>query len=170
MKALLVSGRAFVIPKIRSKTLRRYLRQYQAVHGRRGYLNVPQFWAWYYHDGRGPASSPSGKYLVWFRNPKKDPRLAGGYPFTRREAQARQFGKKNRMPSERFARLVKAGEIIVRKRSRSVPSGRANPFFTTGMRGFKGEANNVMRRNLPILLTAEMKRRGIIGRKIKVTL
>lgn len=39
-------------------------------------MHIPHYWAVYVHDGRRPFSKQS--YMVWWRNPKKDPRLRGG--------------------------------------------------------------------------------------------
>lgn len=39
-------------------------------------LHIPHYWAVYAHDGRKPFRK--GRYMVWFRNPRLDPRLQGG--------------------------------------------------------------------------------------------
>lgn len=41
-----------------------------------GVLYIPHYWAVYVHDGRRPFSKSS--YMVWWKNPKEDPRLSGG--------------------------------------------------------------------------------------------
>lgn len=43
-------------------------------------LYIPHYWALYLHDGRGPVSPRFKKFLVYYRNPRDDPRLADGYP------------------------------------------------------------------------------------------
>lgn len=42
-----------------------------------GIVNVPHFWAIYYHEGRKIITKDGG-YLVWFRNINDDPRLNNG--------------------------------------------------------------------------------------------
>jgi hypothetical protein len=41
-----------------------------------GGVEIPHYWALYVHDGRRPFRK--GRYMVWFRNPNRDPRLRGG--------------------------------------------------------------------------------------------
>ena len=159
MRALLQAGRAFVTPKIRSKTLRNSLRTVVDFSGNRGRLNIPYYWARYYHDGRGPVYPVYKKWLVWFKDPRKDPRLAQGYPMTRTQAMSRRL----RMSPAVFSALRQSGDIIVVKRS---GPAKANPFFTEGMRGFKTVADQVVRRQFKELLITEMKRRGIYRLKI----
>lgn len=43
-------------------------------------LYIPHYWALYVHDGRGAVKPRRSKFLVWFLDPKDDPRLSGGYP------------------------------------------------------------------------------------------
>lgn len=43
-------------------------------------LTIPHYWAIYVHDGRGPVRPVRRSWLVWFTNPRDDPRLRGGYP------------------------------------------------------------------------------------------
>lgn len=43
-------------------------------------LHVPQYWAVYYHDGRGPVFPLTAKLIIYFRNPREDPRLDNGFP------------------------------------------------------------------------------------------
>src|SRR5690349_17805389 len=54
-------------------------------------LFIPHYWAIYVHDDRGsfgpgsPATRPpKALFLVWFRNPNNDPRLAAGLQVMRR--------------------------------------------------------------------------------------
>lgn len=49
----------------------------------RGAVVFPQFWARYLHDGRGPIQARFGRKLVFFADPRDDPRIAPiprGYP------------------------------------------------------------------------------------------
>lgn len=45
-----------------------------------GTINIPHYWAVYLHDGRGPVRPVTARKIVFFADPKDDPRLAGGYP------------------------------------------------------------------------------------------
>jgi hypothetical protein len=72
-------------------------------------VHIPHYWATYYHDGSGPVTMPKGKYMVWFRDPKDDPRLKGGFPVKRSQVRTLNLSK------ERFSQLVKEGKIIIRQ-------------------------------------------------------
>jgi len=64
-----------------SKTIKRAM-QLKIDSDIQGRIHIPQYWAVWYHDGRGPIRA-KGRKLVFFANPKDDPRLAGGHPVTR---------------------------------------------------------------------------------------
>ena len=164
IRALLRAGSAFVIPKIKSKTLRQGLRSVIQFSGQRGYLNVPHYWASYLHDGRGRVNPRYKRALVWYKDPSQDPRIAGGRPVTRRQAMTR------RLSSAQFKRDYKAGKLVVRNNAGPTRSVKANPFFTVGMRGFKEVADNVVMTQLPDLLVKEMRRRGIYRVKVRDSL
>lgn len=67
-----------VKPKIPSRTLRQALR-WEVTPRPRAFLEVPHYWAVYYHEGvRGPIRPRRSKYLVWFQKAKDDPRLNNG--------------------------------------------------------------------------------------------
>lgn len=82
--ALARMGAEIVRPHIPSKTLQRALEIRTAAprtsRGVRRVLYIDHYWAVYVHDGRrapfGPGLPPS--FLIWFRNPKDDPRLNNG--------------------------------------------------------------------------------------------
>lgn len=61
-----------------STTLRRAMRLIIEESEARANLFIPQYWAVFYHDGRGSISPVSARKLVFFDNPKDDPRLNGG--------------------------------------------------------------------------------------------
>lgn len=65
---------------IGSRTLRDAMRLVVDVNEGRAELYVPHYWALYYHDGRGAVRPITASKLVFFADPKDDPRLAGGYP------------------------------------------------------------------------------------------
>lgn len=102
LNALLKLGFDFVFPKIPSEQLRVAL-QIKKIDDTAGFLWVPHYWAIYVHSGRGEAGPVSSTYLVWFRNPKDDPRYPGGrYPIRREDVrrltkeQFKEWAAKNR--------------------------------------------------------------------------
>lgn len=99
----------------------------------RGYLYVDPYWALYFHDGRRPIV---GKNMVWFKNPKLDPRLNNG----RSPNRASQVRRLNKAEFDEARRL---GQIVVRRRVRGV---RPTPFFSNqhGMLGFAQEASKIV--------------------------
>lgn len=86
-----------------SKTLRAAIRVVPQEDG--FVLNVPHYWAVFYHDGRGPVVAAPGKKLVYYKNPADDPRIAGGYPV--RLSQVRRLSKAE------FYRDLRAGKLVV---------------------------------------------------------
>lgn len=163
--ALLSAGRAFVLPKIPSKTLRKAL-NIRRLGDTRGYLNVPHYWAVFYHEGHTKPITPkrTNGFLVWFKNPKLDPRISSGFPI--RKNQVRSLTK------DEFRAARKKNQIIVTKRSpfdgRAV---RGRNFFSNrgGMTGFSKKADRVVKKELPKLLRAEFARRGLTKLVIKTT-
>lgn len=80
-------GVAFYKPTIPSKTLRRALHFTTSVPvgfssgtWPRAELRIPHYWSVIAHEGRGPVRPVQARVLVWFANPKNDPRNRDGYP------------------------------------------------------------------------------------------
>lgn len=133
----------------------------------KGKLNVPYYWAHWYHSGRGAINK--NKLLIWYKNPKHDPRLPGnGYLFS---------GTKFRSlkPSE-FKRDLAAGRLIV---ARGVGPTTVNyPFFANeavngrrgGMQGLDTELNQMMKAELDKYSRERMKKAGIYRVRIDVTI
>lgn len=94
-------------------------------HNQQLSVSIPHYWATYYHDGSGPITMPKGRYMVWFKDSKDDPRLKGGYPVKR--ANIRRLD----ISSKRFTQLVKEGKLIVR---RSVGRRKGHPFLPAASR------------------------------------
>lgn len=110
---------------IESSTLRRSLDSKIVVNesGEIGAeIFVPQYWAVYYHDGRGPVRPTNGKFIVYFQDIEDDPRVAGGRDYPVRESQIRRL----RLDPKEFRRLIEQGKLIVRT---SVGPSRPHPFF-----------------------------------------
>lgn len=140
MARIIALGISYARPSIPSKTLRNDL------HGviltdTTGELVVDYYWAVFVHNGRAPFSMPFGRYLVWFRNPKDDPRLDNGVS-PRRVAQLRH------LTAEQFRAGLLANKtaiaagleppMVVRREIRTRTP--AKPFFSNapggGMHGF----------------------------------
>jgi hypothetical protein len=97
------------------------------------YVGVPHYWAVFYHDGRA-AAYPKGKFLVWYKNPKVDPRHWGNYPVRANElVSLRDVG----WSWDQVMQDVRDGKAVV---SRVSPRNRRRvkgvPFFNRGLRGF----------------------------------
>ena len=151
LKAIGEEGIVHVRPKIVSATTRQPIEALQnALRLRlrsdtRASIVVPHYWALYVHDGRrAPVRPRRGSFLIWFKNPKEDPRLNSGVT-PERASQLRRL-----TPSE-FKRVLRqwhedrgAGRptrvIITRQVNKSTPG----VFFflnSHGMRGFREKAN-----------------------------
>lgn len=65
-----------------SKTLQSAVNYYQLPGELRVNVQVPHYWAIYLNDGRGVVRPVDARVLVWFQNPKDDPRTDFGrrYP------------------------------------------------------------------------------------------
>lgn len=126
LTALAAVARRRVLKRIPSETLRRTLGV--AIVPPRAILFLQHYWALYVHDGRGSVRPRSATWLVWFTDPKDDPRLAGGYPVrlsqVRRLTRA-QFLDGLRRNREAAARGTKPF-MVVRKVS---GPARGVPFF-----------------------------------------
>lgn len=89
-----------------SKTLREALRVIPTENGFT--LNVPHYWAQWFHDGRGPVTARPGHKLVFYKNPADDPRIQGGYPV--------RLSQVRRLTKAEFYRDLRAGKLIVADR------------------------------------------------------
>jgi len=116
--------------------------------GATGHLNVPHYWAPFYHDRekRGVVrSSREGGMLIWFNDKNDDPRLNGGlYPVTKSQVRhltkdtIRYFSQKNR---EKVSAYCKS----------------------TGKRRKDLTRDDYMAMNLPMIVTKQSPRHGDIG-------
>ena len=187
-KALLRSGRAFVLPHIKSRQLKANLQIVDTSTSRRikGVLRVPHYWARYYHNSRGPAKPRQAKVLVWFRNKNNDPRLRGGkypiYKSDRRRMTRQEFKKWSRVNQQiinryrkvhRRKRLTAADykamnlPMIISTRSPRTPKiVKANPFFSNrpggGMFGFVTKSNEIAKH---VIIRETHKRMKKMGRR-----
>jgi hypothetical protein len=83
---------------------------------------VPHYWARYVHDGTGRVR---GVMMVWFPNPKNDPRLANGRPVTRSQI------KRLRLSRKKFYALKRQGILVVSTSRKAI---KAHPFFKRAIR------------------------------------
>lgn len=109
---------------IKSRTLRRALEVRTSVDGSRvgADLVISQYWAVYYHDGRGPLRPRNGKFLVWFKRVEDDPRVDGGANYPVRATDIRRLSLS---PAE-FTRMLASGRMIIARRAGPTFG---NPFF-----------------------------------------
>lgn len=109
---------------IQSQTLKRSLEVRITTTGTQvgAEIFLPQYWAVYYHDGRGPVRPVNGKFLVYFADIEDDPRVNGGKDYPTRVNQIRRLTLD---PAE-FRRLVQEGKLIVREK---VGPSTPHPFF-----------------------------------------
>jgi hypothetical protein len=77
---------SYVHPLIPSATLQDEL-QWTLLKGREEgvALVLKSYWAIFLHDGRGPVLPKRARFIVFWRNPRQDPRNAGGFPVRRSE-------------------------------------------------------------------------------------
>lgn len=131
-------GMSFVRPKIPSKTLRRSMRfePQPTTIGVAGRIHIPHYWALYVHEGRGPFAMPRGRFMVWFKDPRQDPRLRDGKT-PERVSQLRH------LTAEEFYAAVQLDQVIVTNRIRKATP--PTPFFSNeaggGMEGFANHVN-----------------------------
>ena len=157
-------------PHMPSKTLRRDTVVSYGVNkggdSSAGYVVVPYFWALYVHDGRG-GYKPHGRFrhgrrqpsvLVWFANPRDDPRTAGGTRYPRREKDIVQLTRAQYIAGlkENRRRRISGGApymIVTKAVLRSSP---AHPFFTEGMRSFPSKAAGIVERRWAGLVKSQL--------------
>lgn len=135
---------AYARPRIHSKTLSNAIFSF-VQSDTKGGAQIPHYWAVYLNDGRGSFGPVSKKVLIYFRDPKDDPRLKGGvsperYASVRSltTAEFRFWAGKNTL-ARRDGRPV---PMIVRRR---VGPMHGTGFFENnrGMNGFVNIANGL---------------------------
>lgn len=127
ISAVRVRARAAI--KVKSTQLRQALalKQYKTTKNQSQWaVYIPHYWAVYYHDGRRPVKAKKGKRMVFFKNPKDDPRHHGKYP--ERLKQKRSL----RLSKQEFRRL-RPKMVIARK-----VKGTTGEFFFDNRFGMAG--------------------------------
>lgn len=133
-------------------------------------IHIPHYWAVYVHDGRGPFRMRRGRFMVWWKNPKLDPRLRGGRS-PRRAANLRRLTKAEFQAAleDRNAWIAAGGDpydapvVITSAIKRRTPP---NKFFSNepggGMAGFR---RGVVSRIAPPEMSRHVK--DFLGDKFK---
>ncbi len=125
--------------RIGSKTLRAALHLVIDESELRARLFIPHYWAIYYHDGRGAISPVNARKLVFFDDPRDDPRIGAGYPQRAnqiRKLTKRQYERGLEINRERFARGERPFMFVVD----SVGPAAGQPFFDDLAVGAAGRA------------------------------
>lgn len=150
LEALGAAAYEKVLPQIGSSTLQAALQVLIEEQELQVRLFIPHYWAVYYHDGRSGFGPKDATFLVFFPDPKDDPRLIAGRS-PERANQLRRLTKAEfyRGLSENTRRR-KAGlppfMLVIQNEDGSpgtVGPAPAHPFFTEGMAGFALEADDI---------------------------
>lgn len=125
-----------------------------------GRLHIPHYWAQFVHNGRGEVRPRQAAFLVWFRNPRDDPRLPPGrWPV--RVEELRRFTSESWdfwTQQNKAARAAGRPEpMIIRRVSGPVA---ANPFYSHGpgggMQSLTTRLEGVIHAEVQRLVTAEL--------------
>jgi len=130
---------------IGSKTLRAAIRLIINESRMRGRLFIPHYWAIWYHDGRGPVQPKRARKLVFFDNPKDDPRLKQGYPVKR--SQVVRLTKEQYQEGLRRNRLRPPGTRPYMYVVDAVGPAAPRPFFTQLAVGAEARAEPIVRQH-----------------------
>lgn len=174
------------LQSIRSKQLRRTLSRVN-VSDSVWKLHIPQYWAVYLHDGRGPVSPKAATFLVWFRNPKNDPRLSGGQsPLraaqTRRlsKSQFQYWARKNQAIIKKYRartgkkiltssdyEAMKLPMVVVKMSPKNGGRVPGQHFFDNdaGMQGFSEQVSRTVKRSTSDHVKKELTKFGILKKK-----
>lgn len=157
-----------------SRQLRKYMHTLVTISSKvfsTGIIRVPQYWAIYYHEGRRVISPVSATYLVWFKNPKDDPRLTNGEsPIYRSEI------KTLNLPLKKLRQLKKDGKLFIVKRSprSGSPHFQGNPFFSNapggGMSGFDKDVGEIAAQEAYETVERMLRSSGLKKKTIKRTI
>lgn len=132
--------------KVTSQTLRESFKVRKLPGKETIAVSTPYYWARYYFEGRGPVYPREKTWLVWFQNPRDDPRNAGGYP--------KQKGDRRRLTAEEFAWGLEMNRLLGTEEE-SMPfmviAQRSGPFPGTGelrkaLRDFPRVARRIVKR------------------------
>lgn len=136
LERLLRQAKAAVLPQIKQQQLRNGLKIIVRTERPEGELYIPHYWAFYVHEDRGPFGPRKGsgaQCLVWFANPKDDPRL---------QREIVRYSDWRRLTREEFLAGLEENQrrkpdvyMYVRKYKRNSREG--DHFFDRGMEAFE---------------------------------
>lgn len=133
-----------------------------------GFLNVPFYWATYYHNGRGPVRPQAKTFLAYYRDPKDDPRYRQGYPIIPSQLKS----LKDVISKEKFKEDRESGKLILTK---GVGATQKNyPFFsdsaTGGMRGLDKHLGEKLLPETDKYIRDRLSAAGILNKTVKITI
>lgn len=187
-KKIAGKGENLARSKILSDQLRRGL-YLQELTPTQYALIVPHFWATYIHDGRGAVTGKP--LLIWFRNPKDDPRLLNGNTPERlsqtRRLTSGEFKKWSTINREKISaykkatgkRILTQGEmeslklpmVVARVSPAPYKSSKIYPFFANdpggGMFGFIDIVGTDAKADVSAYVKARLEKAGLL--KVKKT-
>lgn len=179
------AGYRKAIVAIRSKQLRAGLKRVKRGDSVWA-LHIPHFWAVYLNDGRKAVSPKTATYLVWFRDPKQDPRLNNGRTPERAsqirrltQAQFKKFAAINRKKIKAYKqrtgkRILTSSDyasmnlpmVVVKQSPRSGDSVPGQHFFDNvpgGMGGFIEEASSIAKRMTSEHVMSTLRKHKLTG-------
>lgn len=186
-------GENLALTKIHSSQLRNRL-FVQQITATQYALIVPQFWATYIHDGRGPVTPKTASLLIWFRNPKDDPRLLNGrtpdrLSQTRRmtKGEFKKWSRINRQIIQNYKKStgkrvltqsdiesLKLPMIVAKQSPRGGGFVPGYPFFSNdpggGMFGFINTVAEDAKREVSQHVKARLSQAGLLNVKKTVTI
>lgn len=138
----------YVKREVGSTTLKRAMQLLVNVSKQEARLYIPHYWALYYHDGHGTITPKRARKLVFFDNPKDDPRLDNGKT-PEREAQVGRLTKQQyqdgiKRNRKRAARGQRPFMYVVD----SVGPTPGDPFFDRASGGASERADDFVERQL----------------------
>lgn len=135
------------------------------------------YWSLYYHEGRQVIRPVSASVLVWFRNPKDDPRLNNGESPVYRSQIRKMTRDQFQYWSRRNKQYPKGQQpMIVAKRSprSGQPSFRGNPFFSDkpggGLATLKTDVGRISEQETFKYVEERLRSSGLKNKKVVVNL
>lgn len=175
LRALGRAGVSKVRPEIRSskgKPIRALQRSLRAVlvDDENLSLFIPYFWAVFVHDGRSrvPLGPRRSVFFVWFKDPRRDPRLNRGVtPQTAQEVRRLtpdQWEEVVALDAEARLSGQESPVVITRRINKATP---ASPFFSNeaggGMFGFESQAHQIAELEFSDFALRTLKRHLVQG-------
>jgi hypothetical protein len=139
-----------------SSTLARALR-IDILPGGQGRLNIPHYWARFVHDGRGAPFGPqTGRFMIWWRDYREDPRLRGRQtPERVRDLRRLTTAEVKAARKRNKAHLREGGDpsqmpIVFTEEINTPTEGKFFFDNTKGMRGVEGKVQTIIKTQVRI--------------------